>query len=97
MVKIIDRLEATHREYVEWLRSQPTPDSLAPYIEYAEAKLANYDKCRESREVYFVTEMPRGMNRYLDQFWFDAEFRRGSNRYIDRMLELVDELRDAAA
>lgn len=92
MVDLIRRIELKHQDYINWLESQKGRYDIAQFISYVKDKKSNYNKYKESCNVSLIDELPRSMNRYLDEFVVDFHFTKQSNRFTNELAALINKL-----
>jgi len=93
MVDLIRKIESKHEEYISWLESQKTKYTIRSFLDYVIEKKENYKKFMETCNLSFIDELPRSMNRYLDEFTVDYQFTRQSNIYTNELTLLINELK----
>jgi ABC-type Zn uptake system ZnuABC Zn-binding protein ZnuA len=92
MVDPLDSLINTHEDYLNWLDSQSSQFQIMDFIQYVKNKSSNYDNYKKTGNKAFVDELPRAMNRYLDEFEVSSDFRKTSYEYFAKMNQILNQL-----
>jgi hypothetical protein len=94
MVELIEVIETKHQEYIDWLRSQKSNFNIDDFIAYVADKKGNYRLYAHSRDASYIDELPRSINRYLDEYIVDYKFVSQSNTFTNELSLLIGELID---
>lgn len=94
MIKLIAVAEAKHQEYLDWLRAQKSNFNIDGFIAYVADRKGNYRLYMDSRDVSYIDELPRAINRYLDEYAVGYDFVRQSNEYTNELSLLISKLID---
>lgn len=89
MVEKVQELEKIHQEYLGWLREESSKFAIADFIKYVDRKLPNYSQFDATGNKALIDEIPRALNRYLDEFEVSIEFRKSSYEYFERMNNII--------
>lgn len=95
MIDLITKVESKHQEYILWLASQTDIDDIGDFLSYVIDKKGNYQRYLKTGRLSFIDELPRSMNRYLDEFAVDNRFAKQSHKFIEELAALISEIKKA--
>ncbi len=93
MVELIRKIESKHQEYILWLESQKDDFEIGGFISYVTEKKANYRHFVDTCQISYIDELPRSINRYLDEYFVDYNFTKRSNKFTNELSILIDKLK----
>ena len=93
MVELINKIERKHQDYISWLRSKRNEFDIDGFISYVVDKKGNYKQYMETCRISFIDELPRSINRYLDEYRVDYQFTKQSNQFTNDLTKLIEKLK----
>ena len=86
----IKEFENTHLEFIKWLTEKQRDLNIDDYLSYVNEKLEVYKLYKTTGSISYIDELPRSMNRYLDEFEIDYETKIKAYEFIERMEKLLE-------